>query len=128
MHKLRGHHLICLHFFRGRGYNEEFIENIKRILKNISKVEGPDDVSDLLPALKGEAFSKCCPYNIGVCNYSPDSEKEVRELDSFKLKLLKFEVHDVVDWDNLKQKLPFIVEEWRNKACKDCDWRNACDL
>ncbi len=119
MHKLRGHHLICLHFFKGRGYDEEFIENIKRILKNISKievVEGPDDVC------------KCCPYNIGVCNYSPDSEKEVRELDSFALKLLKFEVGDVIDWDNLKQKLPFIVEEWRNKACKDCDWRNTCDL
>lgn len=71
MQMLKGHHLICLHFFNCGGYDEEFIENIKIVHKNISKfevVESPDDASDL-PALKAEAF-----------------------------------------------------------GCKDCDWRNACDL
>lgn len=71
MQMLKGPHLICLHFFKGRGYDEEFIENIKIVHKNISKfevVESPDNASDF-PALKAEAF-----------------------------------------------------------GCKDCDWRNACDL
>jgi hypothetical protein len=32
--KIRGHHLLCLLHFEGKGYSEEFIENMKIVKKN----------------------------------------------------------------------------------------------
>lgn len=119
MHKLRGHHLICLHFFEGHGFDYEFRENLRRILENISEVEvidGPDDVC------------KACPYNVGFCNYSQEAEKEVRELDRFALKKLNFEIGTRVKWSKLKPKISEVIEEWRDFACKSCDWRGVCDV
>ena len=80
--ELRGHHLICLHFFRGEGYNKDFVENLRRIIEKaesefVRVVNGADDVC------------KKCPYNVnGICNYSETSEEEVRELDELALNLL----------------------------------------
>ncbi|HDL01563.1 MAG TPA: DUF1284 domain-containing protein, partial [candidate division Zixibacteria bacterium] len=31
MVRLRAHHLICLHFYRGEGYSEGFIENLETV-------------------------------------------------------------------------------------------------
>lgn len=33
MIRLRGHHLICLHFYRGEGYSREFVENLEDIVR-----------------------------------------------------------------------------------------------
>ncbi len=30
---LRGHHLICLHFFPGYGYDASFVESLRNVLK-----------------------------------------------------------------------------------------------
>uniref|UniRef100_A0A7C4WD24 DUF1284 domain-containing protein n=1 Tax=Geoglobus ahangari TaxID=113653 RepID=A0A7C4WD24_9EURY len=64
--KLRGHHLICLNFFKGEGYSKEFVENIERILKEreIEVVIGADDVCSKCPHLKS-----------GSCNYKENSRK-----------------------------------------------------
>ena len=32
---LRPHHVICIYFFRGYGYNEEFVKNMKDIIFTI---------------------------------------------------------------------------------------------
>uniref|UniRef100_A0A7C3MAJ9 DUF1284 domain-containing protein n=1 Tax=Archaeoglobus fulgidus TaxID=2234 RepID=A0A7C3MAJ9_ARCFL len=115
--KLRGHHLICLHFFMGKGYDEVFVENTKRILENTGEVEVVDGIDDVC---------KSCPHNAGFCNYKPDSEKEVRRIDSFSLKLLNLKVGDTVKWDDLRVKIPLVIREWQKFACKDCDWRDIC--
>ena len=35
--KLRGHHLICLHYYRGEGYSNAYVEHL---WKNGEKAEG----------------------------------------------------------------------------------------
>ena len=56
--KLRGHHLICLPFFTGDGYNPEFIRNLKEILiraqsgEEVEVCSGVDDVCTMCPFLK----------------------------------------------------------------------------
>ncbi|MCX8000836.1 MAG: DUF1284 domain-containing protein [Leptospiraceae bacterium] len=119
MQKLRGHHLICLHFFSGHGFDYKFRENLIRIIKNISEVEVTDGVDDVC---------KACPYNAGFCNYSPEAEKEVEELDRLALQKLNLKVGSKVNWKDLKSKIDEVIGEWRDLACKSCDWRGVCDV
>ena len=63
--KLRGHHLVCLHFFRGEGYSAEYVENLTRILERVEAgaeigvSAEADDVCGVCPSLKG-----------GKCSYA----------------------------------------------------------
>ncbi|MEM4702236.1 MAG: DUF1284 domain-containing protein [Archaeoglobaceae archaeon] len=118
MRKLRGHHLICLHFFKGYGYDEKFVENVQRILKEIKEVEVVDGIDEICMA---------CPHNEGFCNFSENSEMEVKELDSLALKLMNLKPGMILEWEDLKVKVPKIMDEWRNLACRECDWRGVCD-
>lgn len=119
MHKLRGHHLICLQFFKGQGYDRRFVDNLQNVLTTIDVVEVVDGIDDICIA---------CPYNAGFCNYSENSEKEVRELDMFALKLLGLETGARIKWRDLKAEVPKILEKWKKFACKDCEWRGICDV
>ncbi len=120
--RLRGHHLICLQFYRGEGYSEEFVENLERVLEKAKKhgvlvVEGADDVC------------KACPYLVdGRCEYKEGAEEEIRYLDCLALTLLELSAERVVSWEEISGKVMDVLEEWKEKACKDCEWRNVCHV
>jgi hypothetical protein len=119
--RLRGHHLICLHFFKGEGYNSQFLANLKNLLGRVKAGEeveicsGADDVC------------KRCPYlRDGRCHYDSGAEDEIREMDRRALRLLRFYVHDKVKWQDIREKIPEILHEWSKDYCKDCEWRKVC--
>lgn len=79
---LRGHHLICLHFFHGEGYNEAFVRNLKEVLRKVEEeevkvIQGADDVCKGCPYMKAER-----------CEYDEGADEEVREMDERVLSLL----------------------------------------
>jgi len=113
---LRGHHLICLHFFTGEGYNREFIKNLYMVIdrakhENILVTEGADDIC------------KKCPYLIS--NRCKD-EKEIAEMDKTALKLLKLKTTDTVSWNEIRKKLPEIFHHWYKIYCIPCIYLNVC--
>lgn len=117
---LRGHHLICLHFFQGEGYGPAFIQNINRVLSKLKKsrgrvVEGPDEVCLSCPHLK-EA----------ECRYRQGSNEEIEYLDKLALRLLGLKPGDAFSFPKIKSQLLSVIEEWERKACLNCDWRNVC--
>ncbi len=121
MPALRGHHLICLHFFGGEGYNQEFIKNLKDVLK--SAVErgikinvGPDEVCIKCPYMKGKK-----------CNYNEHADDEIREMDDKALDMLKLSEGMLVGWNTLKEKIPGIFEAWYTAYCSGCGWKRACE-
>lgn len=119
--KLRGHHLICLHFFNGKGYNREFIENLRNTLKTAAEsgVEisfGGDDVCRRCPYLKDEK-----------CLYAENSDDEIMEMDEFALKLLNGAPGAKTKWQVIKQRIPEIFPLWLERYCKKCCWREACE-
>jgi hypothetical protein len=117
MIKLRGHHLICLHFFRG-----EFIENLRRIIK---RVESGEEIEVCSGA---DYVCKMCPYLKGrKCLYDKDAEIEIREMDRNAVKLLSFKTKDKVTWMDIKNRFPEIFIRWSRKYCTDCNWRWACE-
>ncbi len=121
MIRLRGHHLICLHFFRGEGYSKRFVVNLGGIIKSLEKgvktkvIEGADAVCDYCPHLKRK-----------ICVYEPGAEEEIKSLDKMALKLLNAKKGDALLWGGIKRKLPKILPKWREFACLGCNWKEVC--
>jgi len=120
--KLRGHHLICLHFFTGEGYNFEFVANLRMVLgraKSGEEIEictGADDICRKCPHLKGER-----------CFYDKNSDNEIRKMDRRAIKLLRLSAHGKIKWLEITSKIPEIIGEWADKYCETCGWRKACE-
>ncbi|MDP2277237.1 MAG: DUF1284 domain-containing protein [Nitrospirota bacterium] len=119
--KLRGHHLICLHFFNGRGYNREFTENLRRVLEQAENLGvevsvGADDVCRECPYMRDK---KCCSED--------HSNQEIIEMDEFAMKLLKEASDSKLGWNALKEKIPSIFHLWLERYCKRCCWTSACE-
>lgn len=120
MLKLRGHHLICLHFFNGEGYDTVFVDNLTHILKRTEDepVEvswGADDVC-----------LKCPHLDNSICRYGEVSEKEVREMDKKALHLLGLHSGSRIAWNEIERKMPFVFHQWFKDYCGECDWIAAC--
>lgn len=118
---LRGHHLVCLHFFDGEGYDEAFIKNLKNLLSRVEEEKitisfGADDVCRSCPSLKENR-----------CLYSKNSDEEIMGMDTKALSLLALSHGDKVEWSALKEKIRKLFPEWFSLYCKECDWRNACE-
>ncbi len=115
--KLRGHHLICLNFFRGEGYSEDFIRNIHTVIgkQKIEIVDGPDDVCAKCPYLKD-----------GICKNPDHTEETIQLLDRDALRLLELKSGMEISWEAISDKLPGIIDEWRTLYCTGCGYRKVC--
>ncbi len=117
---LRGHHLVCLQFYRGEGYDRPFIDNLTDIIdraetEGVFVVEGPDDVC------------RCCPYLKGtVCKYTEDSEEEIKEMDRRAMEFLAVKAGEKLHWSHVRERLPEIFGKWAELYCEGCHWRKAC--
>ena len=119
--KLRGHHLICLHFFHGEGYNTEYIENLSNVLKiatynEIEICDGMDDVCRKCPYMKDEK-----------CSYKEHADEEIKEMDEKAMRLLNLNKEMQTKWHKIKEGLPGIFKEWSQSYCIYCGWREACE-
>lgn len=117
---LRGHHLICLNFFRGEGYNEFFVENLRKIMKRIDEeaieiAHGPDDICRSCPHLEDNR-----------CIYDKNSDEKVREMDSQAVRLFNIKSGSI-RWSEIKNKIPLIFSQWYKNYCLDCDWLDECN-
>ncbi len=114
---LRGHHLICLNFFRGEGYSDEFIENLYAVIKkeNIEIAKGADDVC-----------RKCLYLKAGKCRNSDYTDEKIHLQDQEALRLLGFKPGMIVNWKMIASKLPEIIELWKADFCCSCGFRKVC--
>lgn len=119
---LRGHHLICLHFFDGEGYNEKFVENLRNVVGTVEEngvevVTGADDVCMSCPFISTD-FS---------CRQSAFADEEITMMDEAAVKLLGFKPGDRVYWDGVRELLPGVFPEWYKTYCMQCSWRSVCN-
>ena len=115
--KLRGHHLICLNFFRGEGYSEDFIKNIYAIVEKekLEIVEGPDEVCARCPYLEDNK-----------CSSNEYTDEKILLQDKEALRLLGFKPGQTVDWKIISARLSGIMEEWKVRFCLDCGYLKVC--
>lgn len=120
MPALRGHHLICLHFFDGEGYSPHFTENLRTVRQKAGHLpveicSGPDDVCAACPYLKDR-----------TCTYRIHAEGEITAMDRRALELLTLSPGDRTAWEDIRKAVPGIFIQWHADYCKDCDWITAC--
>jgi hypothetical protein len=121
MINLRGHHLICLHFFQGEGYNPEFVDNLKEV---ISRAESGTPIN-IVDSMDDVCVS--CPHlNYGKCMHKPDSEFEIRLLDQMALRFLELKPNHNVTWEQAKDKTMLMSNDQFLEFCKNCDWEKLC--
>ncbi|MBI5056760.1 MAG: DUF1284 domain-containing protein [Nitrospirae bacterium] len=120
MLKLRGHHLICLHFFNGEGYDAAFVENLKDVLSRTQKedvevCEGADEVCAKCPYLKGDK-----------CEYDAQADNEIKEMDEKALMYLKVRPGAKIKWQEIREAVPGLFPQWFSEYCLECDWKKVC--
>lgn len=120
--KLRGHHLICLNFFSGEGYDEDFVKNLEQIVNELRSgaifqiIYGGDDICYRCPNLRSNN-----------CYYKEDSDEGILKMDMVALDLLKVRIGQILRWDEVEFGVPKILEKWKLLFCKVCEWRYVCE-
>ena len=120
MLKIRPHHILCMKAYRGKGYSEEFNNNMKMIIESIKGenesiqiVLGIDDICDK------------CPHN--VQNIKCESEDKVNRMDDKICKYFNIK-EDTYDYNNLIEEVYIkINEEQIDDICSDCEWYNVAN-
>lgn len=117
VYRLRPHHLICLQFYKGLGYDKDFVEKLNQVVASWEKfpvkvVEGPDDVCSSCPNLENE---KC---RLG--------EEKIRTKDDLAKQFLGIKEETWVEKRWIKEKVREFLKDWLEKSCKDCVWNYVC--
>jgi hypothetical protein len=119
--KIRPHHVLCAHFFVGKGYSDQFVAQMKQTLEELrregSSVTLTDGCDELCTA---------CPNNQrGVCR----TEEKVRSIDRRAAEAMQLTIGNTERWRELcslaEQR---ILRPGRlREICGDCEWIGLCE-
>ena len=121
---LRGHHLICLQFYRGQGYSDSFVANLDRVQRSAAEtpaliVSGGDDVCAACPGLGSD----------GSCHDPHTGEAEALRIDALALQLLDAAIGETLSLSQARGRLvadAAACDRWRAESCESCLWESAC--
>lgn len=117
MNKIRYHHLLCINYFKGYGYSDEFIKNMYEIISNLKKE------NKLELTTSSDDICKACPNLInGICK---DKEKTDRYDLNVKNKLIHSNI-DLSSYDELNNYIVTNILPTRESICGDCQWKDLC--
>ena len=118
---IRAHHLLCMRFFRGRGYSKEFVDNFYEVLLHLGRnpiikiVNHPDIICD-----------KCPHSNHGKCiKKGPYFEDEVKAKDDFIIAQLGLSAGQKMPFKQVSQLVEQKIKSVR-KICIECEWLSYC--
>lgn len=118
---LRGHHLLCVHGFRGMGYSPGFVERMKDIVTDIRK---PNlDFPIKVVAAFDDACMACPHRGLEVCEASEGSNDHVLSMDGKVIRHLGLAPGS----SYLKSELISLTAEKvepddLDELCENCSW------
>ena len=121
--RLRPHHGLCLSFFEGYGYSEEFVANMKAVEASIQETNGLQEIEIVLEA---DDICKCCPnLEQGTCN----SQEKVNDYDQAVLQLCGLEEHQRLSYREFHELVQYdiISTNQLEQVCKNCQWFSICE-
>lgn len=117
---LRPHHSLCMNFFVGKGYNQEFIFQMTKI---IHFLEQKNPIVTLTE--NGDIICENCPnYIHNFCI----SHKKVNLIDKNCLAKYHLNFGDKISYQELKNLAQSeIIQQKKIKTiCQDCQWLALC--
>ncbi len=117
---LRAHHGMCLQYFAGHGYNEEFIASMQDFIQKC-KENDPEICLVCEPDL---LCAKCPNKKSGIC----EAEERVRSYDLKCLKQCGLSENTVIKYSEFLKKVDesILSKGLRKSICSDCQWNDLC--
>lgn len=118
--KLRPHHGMCIAFFGGKGYDEDFTENMTRVIERF-KAEDPD----ITLTVSEDIICGKCPHNK---EHRCDSRDKVSRYDSGVLTLCGLSEGDTLPYSEFAGLVRdnILSAGKRSDICGDCCWNDMC--
>ncbi|MBI4656914.1 MAG: DUF1284 domain-containing protein [Elusimicrobia bacterium] len=123
--KIRGHHILCMQGFQGKGYDKNFIANMSRLTREITLKPGAmlkvtDECDDICAS---------CPYiSNNACARTSVSSRETKCMDLKvfrKLGIKKGAAYKAAAlFDLVNEKIKTVSEA--EKICGKCEWQAEC--
>lgn len=118
--KIRAHHGMCLHFFEGKGYSNEFTAHLQKIYERMQKNPEVELV------VCGDEICKKCPnLENGICR----TQELVLYYDKEVLKRCGLSEKTKIFWNDfsklVQEKIIFSGE--RQNICGNCQWSCICE-
>ncbi len=117
---MRPHHGICIQLFRGKGYSDEFVSNMKNVIKNLE--------NNPIIVLNIECDEICtgCPNQ--TTNNRCESDDKVYTYDNNVLKQLGLENGTQIHWQEFSKRIQkeILDSDKLDSICKDCTWLEFC--
>lgn len=118
---LHPHHGLCFSFFRGKGYSEEFTDNMRRLLMHL--IENDPYV---MMTLRPDPVCGACPNNQnGACI----SNEKIIKYDRAVLSLCGLEEGDILPFSSFIHLVQIHILDAgkRRDVCGDCEWDGLCN-
>jgi hypothetical protein len=117
--KLRPHHGMCLYFFEGKGYSEEFTAHMQRVKKFLT---GDPKVH---LTIQTDSICMACPNNTdGICQ----SAAQVEKYDRAVLSCCGLEEGQELSFFSFSElvKEKIFDKGKREEICGGCEWSDIC--
>lgn len=117
--RIRPHHGLCIQFFEGKGYSDEFTSHMAEVIESLQR-----NPRIKLVTIEDEICSHCPNYEGMGCQTSD----KVKRYDDKVLNLIGAKAGQEIYWDEFVQRVrEKIIEEGKMQSvCSDCGWAEIC--
>ena len=118
---LRPHHGMCIQFYEGKGYSEDFTDHMGRIIREME--EDPSQIIKL--QVETDIVCENCPNNeAGECT----TADKVKRYDEEVLKACDLDEDDDISFAGFTELVRDMIIDAgiRNDICGDCSWDYIC--
>ncbi|MEG0979746.1 MAG: DUF1284 domain-containing protein [Oscillospiraceae bacterium] len=118
-YRIRAHHGLCISLFEGKGYSDEFIQNMFDIIEQLKDNPQIEIINSI-----DIVCSKCNRNENGSCKDSHLTDA----LDGEVLKACKIEAGDKMRWKEYTEiiKQSIVLQGKQEYICKGCQWIELC--
>lgn len=117
--EIRVHHLLCLLGFRGLGYGDEFVANMKRVASATFFSPNTLKIVDHC-----DSICSACPYQKGdECRKEKDSAQQVKSRDRELAAKLGVQTGISLSWQEVRELIrQKIAPADLVEICRECEW------